>query len=1035
MAKSLTIVAVMGRRSFGCFLAAVFVSATVAWADDLVLFNRDIRPILSENCYACHGPDESKRMTGLRLDSESGAAATLSSGREAIVSGDPQSSEIFLRVSTDDAARRMPPAAFGHEALAEREIELIRLWIEQGAQWQGHWAYLPPERPAVPAARYPGWPANPIDSFVLQRLQEERLEPSPPASRETLIRRVTLDLTGETPQLADVDTFLADASPKAYETLVDRLLASPGYAERMAIRWLDAARYADTNGYQTDAARDMWRWRDWVIDAFAANKPFDEFTVEQVAGDMLPGARLDQIVATGFNRNHRGNGEGGIIDAEYAVEYVVDRVDTTSTVWLGLTVGCARCHDHKYDPITQKEYYELFAYFNNIPERGKAFKYGNSPPMVKAPTFEQEEQLRELERDLAALRKEHADLVRKTSRRRGRWEKTVSRAPADWVDEVGLAVAFPEDFRDANPADRTFKDGEFADLGDQADFSFTDRFSAAAWIRPERADGAIVAKTRHVDPEDATDTNPGWGMYLVDGKVQVNLISRWLDDCIRIESVDPVPLNEWSHVAFAYDGSKFAKGLRIFINGDPVKVKVNRDEMNQEIKSKEPLRVGRGLGLEYEGAIRRLTIYDRTLTADEIAVSAVARSLDAIARQASNERTAAESRKLELAFANAFGPESLTSLTAEVRSLEARHEQYTDALPTVMVMQEMSPRRPTHRLDRGAYDAPAEEVVPGLPRALSKTDPGSRLEFARWLVSRDNPLTARVIVNRVWQMFWGTGIVKTVEDFGSQGEWPTHPALLDWLAVEFMESGWDLKALVKTIVTSATYQQSSRAREMSPERDPDNRIFARGPRLRLPAEAVRDLTLSASGMLVPVVGGPSVKPYQPAGMWTELAGGKDYAMDTGGDLYRRSIYTFWKRAVPPPSMSLFDSAGREACTVRSVRTNTPLQALNRMNDASYMEASRALARRAIQEAGTKSDDRLDHMFRLVTSRRPSSDEQAVLASGLEYHLDRFRNDSEAAGALLGETDASPDGVSNPEMAAYSMMASLVLNLDETITRE
>ena len=352
-----------------------------------------------------------------------------------------------------------------------------------------------------------------------------------------------------------------------------------------------------------------------------------------------------------------------------------------------------------------------------------------------------------------------------------------------------------------------------------------------------------------------------------------------------------------------------------------------------------------------------------------------------------------------------------------------------------MVMQEMSPRRKTHRLDRGAYDAPAEEVVPGLPGALSKADPGSRLDFARWLVSRDNPLTARVIVNRVWQMFWGTGIVKTVEDFGSQGEWPTHPALLDWLAVEFMESGWDLKALVKTIVTSATYQQSSRAREMSLERDPDNRIFARGPRLRLPAEAVRDLTLAASGMLIPVVGGPSVKPYQPAGMWTELAGGKDYAMDTGGDLYRRSIYTFWKRAVPPPSMSLFDSAGREACTVRSVRTNTPLQALNRMNDASYMEASRALARRAIDEAGENSDDRLDHMFRLVTSRHPSSDEQAVLASGWEYHLDRFRNDSEAAGALLGETDASSDGVSNPEMAAYSMMASLVLNLDETITRE
>ena len=1035
IAKSLTIVAVMGRFGFGCLLAAGLVLVSAGRAEVQVLFNRDIRPILSENCFACHGPDESKRMTSLRLDSESGAAEALSSGRRAIVPGTPRESELFRRISTDDAARRMPPAAFGHEPLAEREIELVRLWIEQGAEWQGHWAYLPPQRPAVPDSRYPGWPANPIDSFVLRRLQDERLEPAPPASRETLIRRVTLDLTGEPPQLPDVDKFLSDAAPEAYETVVDRLLASPGYAERMAIRWLDAARYADTNGYQTDAARDMWRWRDWVIDAFAANKPFDEFTIEQIAGDMLPDAQLDQVIATGFNRNHRGNGEGGIIDAEYAVEYVVDRIDTTSTVWLGLTVGCARCHDHKYDPITQQEYYELFAYFNNIPERGKAFKYGNSPPLVKAPTFEQEEHLRKLEAELAALRARQSDLVRKTSRRRGRWERGLAGNPADWVDEVGLTVAFPEGFRGPHPAERTFASGEFAELGDQADFSFTGRFSVAAWIRPERADGAIVARTRHVAPEEATEDNPGWGMYLVDGKVQVNLISRWLDDCIRIESVDPVPLNDWTHVAFTYDGTKYAKGLRIFIDGSPVKVKVNRDEMNQEIKSKEPLRVGRGLGLEYEGAIRRLMLYERTLTEDEVAVAAVAGSLDGIASRPASERTAAESRKLDLAFASAFGPETLTDLTAEVRDVEGRLREYSDALPTVMVMQEMSPRRKTHRLDRGAYDAPAEEVLPGLPDALSGTDPASRLDFARWLVSRDNPLTARVIVNRVWQMFWGTGIVKTVEDFGSQGEWPTHPELLDWLAVEFMESGWDLKALVKTIVTSATYQQSSRARETLLERDPDNRIFARGPRLRLPAEAVRDLTLSVSGMLVPVVGGPSVKPYQPAGMWTELAGGKDYAMDSGGDLYRRSVYTFWKRAVPPPSMSLFDSAGREACTVRSVRTNTPLQALNRMNDASYMEASRALARRTLREAGENADDRLDHLFRLVTSRRPSSDEQAVLASGLEYHLDRFRNDSEAAGALLGESRSPSDETPDPEMAAYSMMASLVLNLDETITRE
>ena len=804
----------------------------------------------------------------------------------------------------------------------------------------------------------------------------------------------------------------------------------------MAIRWLDAARYADTNGYQTDAARDMWRWRDWVIGAFAANKPFDEFTIEQIAGDMLPNASLSQIVATGFNRNHRGNGEGGIVDAEYAVEYVVDRVDTTATVWLGLSLGCARCHDHKYDPVTQTEYYELFAYFNNIPERGKAFKYGNSPPFRKAPTRDQAQHLAGLDAELARLIEQRDALLDREARNQPQWAARLVGRRSDWVDPMDLALAFPPDATGSDPSERDFDEGGFVEFADKGDFSFYDRFTATAWIRPEDPNGAIISKTGHTAGEENTQSNPGWGFYLADGRLQVNLVNRWLDDCLRIESKDAIPVGEWTHVGFTYDGTRLASGLRIYVNGQSVALNVIRDEMNQEIKSKEPLRVGRGLGLDYRGQIRRLLLYERALTPPEIEVMAVGHRLDEIARVPPADRRSSEVRKLRQAYLNALGPQPVTQLTAKIRNLQRDRQQYLDNVPTVMVMQEMEPRRSTFRLDRGAYDAPAEEVFPGLPDALSDRDPGSRLGFARWLVSADNPLTARVTANRVWQMLWGAGIVRTVEDFGAQGEWPSHPDLLDWLAVEFMDTGWDMKALVKTMVMSSAYRQSSRSRPALLERDPQNGLFARGPRLRLPAESVRDLSLAVSGLLVNTVGGRSVMPYQPEGLWSELAGGKDYPVGSGADLYRRSLYTFWKRAVPPPSMILFDSAGREACTVRSVRTNTPLQALNRMNDAAYIEASRALARRTLQEAGAGREERLRHLFRLVTARRPSGREYEVLASGFGHHLKRFDNDPQAALSLLGPSRGQTGrDVSDPEMAAFVIMASLVLNLDETITRE
>ena len=670
-----------------------------------------------------------------------------------------------------------------------------------------------------------------------------------------------------------------------------------------------------------------------------------------------------------------------------------------------------------------------------MPEKGKAFKYGNSPPFVKAPTGEQQATLARMDTDLAAVRADRDRVEKRHESERPEWERDIASEPTEWIDGRDLTLAYPEGHDLPRPTERAFEPGSFAELGDQADFGFRDRFSVTAWIRPEDPNGTIVSRTKHVLPEDDTQSNPGWGLYLKDSKLQVNLVNRWLDDCLRLETVQPVALGEWQQVGFTYDGTRLASGVRIFIDGESVDLNVIRDEMNQQISSKEPLRVGRGLGLDYRGKLRRLLIYGRALTLEEMRIAAEERSLDQIAAIPAADRTPTQSLKLEQAYREALGPADLTALAARIRDFERERAQYFDAVPTVMVMQEASPPRKTFRLDRGAYDAPAEQVQPGLPAALSPADPGDRLGFARWLASRDNPLTARVTVNRVWQMLWGAGIVETVEDFGSQGEWPTHPELLDWLAVDFMESGWDMKALVKTIVMSAAYRQSSRLRQGEAGPDPDNRLLARGPRLRLPAESVRDLSLAVSGLLVEGLGGPSVRPYQPAGLWTELAGGADYDVGSGADLYRRSLYTFWKRAVPPPSMMLFDSAGREACTVRSVRTNTPLQALNRMNDAAYMEASKALAGRALREAGDARNQRLGYMFRLATSRHPNERETQVLSSGFNHHLDRFRSDPQAATALLGEQPRHPAEVSQPEAAAYTMMASLVLNLDETITRE
>ena len=958
-------------------------------------FNRDIRPILSDRCFACHGPDAKNRMAGLRFDVETEARRAITSGK------------LLERIAAT-GPRRMPPPHTG-AGLTSAQISMLTAWVAAGAPWQKHWSFELPVRRTVPAG------VHPVDYFVRQRLTQEGLKPAARADRVTLIRRLSFDLTGLPPTPAEVDAFVRDGS---FERLVDRLLASPRYGERMAVRWLDAARYADTNGYQTDAERFMWRWRDWVIDAFNRNLPFDQFTIEQLAGDLLPNARRDQIIATGFNRNHRGNGEGGSLDAEFLAEYAVDRVETTSTVWLGLTLGCSRCHDHKYDPFTQKEFYQLFAYFNNIPEKGKVFKYGNSPPVIAAPTPEQEQELGEYDRRWLQAQATFA----RVPKLRQPWEASV--APGtDW--QPGRALLY------GPSREQTFDGQTVQNAGNVAPYGFNDRFTIAAWIKPEQKDGAIVS--RSVDKDEAA----GYGLYLRDGKVQVNLVQRWLDDCLRVETKALVELGRWTHVAMSYDGSLMADGIRVYVNGERAELKYLVDDLNQTFQTKEPLRIGGGNGLRFRGAIRDVRIYNRVIEPDEAAILAVSENISSLARK--QNRSRAEEQKLDYAFLDQFAPAATRAAWRELWDAREERENFLRKVPTVMVMQERPTPTPTFVLNRGQYDRPGDRVERGTPKSLPPMPDGfpkNRLGLARWIVSPENPLTARVIVNRYWQMLFGTGLVKTVEDFGSQGEWPSHPELLDWLAIEFRESGWDLKHLLKLIVMSETYQQESRVTPELWQRDPENRLLARGPRYRWPAEMIRDQALLAAGLLVEKEGGPSVKPYQPAGLWKELSGGSDYQRDHGENLYRRSMYTFWKRASPPPGLMTFDSAGREACTVRESRTNTPLQALTLMNDETYLEAARKIAERMIREGGANDADRLRYGFRLLASRLPRDRESSVLSDSLRHHRDRYRTHPDQGRDLLKQGESAADPAIDPrELAAWTTVASMLLSLDEVITKQ
>ncbi len=1105
----------------------VYLTTVTATVESRIDFNRDIRPILSDKCWVCHGPDAPNKKIKLRLDSEAAATADLGRGRRAVVPGSPEQSQLVRRITAEDESMRMPPVDSGHK-LTPSEIVSLTEWIKQGAKWQEHWSFIPPTKSDLPQVINSSWPKNAVDYFVLEKLEREGLKPSREADRATLIRRLSFDLNGLPPTPKEVDHFLNDTSPNAYEKVVDRLLASPRYGERMAFGWLDVARYADTNGYQIDGDRSMWRWRDWVIEAYNGNMPFDQFVIEQLAGDLLPNPTLDQKIATAFNRNHRINAEGGIVPEEYRIEYVVDRVDTTSTVFMGLTVGCARCHNHKYDPLTQKEYYQLSAYFNSIDEDGHSFDQGNSPPWIAAPTEAEQRQLRQSDREISQSENRIDLLTEKSSGSKDRWEKTLlaSKSNRHWFPGDKLLVHLAMDERTApvlNKSDRAhheqyerkkdeppvqfeigFKGGKpryvpaptgqgvafdgklYFDGGIHADFrykstksDYRERFTIAAWIYPEaEQSGSIVTKVSD-SPAELEGNIPqagGYGLYFLNGRIHFNMVFRWGEDTLRVETEKALALKQWHHVAVVFDGTKaWDDRTRVYINGQEDKLKFNQRNFFLLFGgTKDTLKIGAGGGpdFRFKGALDEVRLYSRALTRDETAILACADSLEKIAAIPKAGRTRPQEMKLHEAFLAQAAPVELKQAYNKLAELKKQKQIFEDTITTLMVMEELPEPRPAFLLKRGAYDAQGERVERGVPAVLPPAPagfPSNRLGFARWLVSGEHPLTARVAVNRLWQMLFGTGLVKTAEDFGSQGEQPSHPELLDWLAVAFRDGTaecgmrnaecgmnaksrtqesakpqpWNVKALLKTIVMSATYRQSSKRSPHSASRiphsdDPDNRLLARGPRLRLPAEMIRDQALLVSGLLVEKPGGPSVKPYQPDGLYKDMAfsGLTGYERDKGEGLWRRSLYTFWKRTVLSPSMYVFDASTREFCTVRETRTNTPLQSLNLMNDVTYIETARMLAQRMLTEGGSTPVGRLNWAFRTAASRQPGEKELQVLLKNLSKQKKYFTRNPQEASRLLTFGEKRNDIKIDPvELAAYSAVASLILNLDETITKQ
>jgi Protein of unknown function (DUF1549)/Protein of unknown function (DUF1553)/Concanavalin A-like lectin/glucanases superfamily/Planctomycete cytochrome C len=1015
-----------------------------------LVFGRDIRPLLSDRCFSCHGPDPAKRSAGLRLDLVESATGPLPQHQDqrAIVPGNPGASALIKRITSADPLQIMPPAN-SHLTLNQAERDLLTRWIAEGAHYAPHFAYVTPVAPAVPPVSNPAWARHDLDRFILARLDEQGLKPAGEADPATLLRRVSLDLTGLPPTPDELAAFLADTRPDAYERQVDRLLASPRYGEHLAAWWLDLARYADSHGFQSDPERFMWLWRDWVINAFNRNMPFDQFTIEQLAGDLLPNATIDQVIATGFNRNHRINSEGGAIDEEWRIEQVLDRSETTSAVWLGLTMNCCRCHDHKYDPLTQKDYYQFAAFFNNVDEKGVDVSINsgrNVPPLAYKATVAQQSELDRIngllakaEAAQAAAKDESLDAKAKA------WVSTGAVLPAEptALATVTLAGALAAGERSTGSASVAWLDrgtGKALALRKATGgvrsqvtpaFDLGKPFSISWWMKRDMNAGKTGAGTLILAATGVADE--AIHIHLdAEGKLQADIRAAGFH--FAQGTAGTAPGKEWGHVAVTWDGSGRSSGLNILIDGQFQRLV----PMKREIPAAGPigsLLIGSdGKREAATTGIAEVRIFARELTTADIAALGFAERIAAIRGKPYGK---SEAELAEQVYRLGFTPQE--QLAGAVLQQQRDRDAIEREVPNTMVMKEMPKPRPMHILERGQYDAPRAEVTMNTPAFLPPLPadaPRNRLGLARWLVDERNPLTARVLVNRIWERFFGTGIVKTAENLGVQCNWPSHPELLDHLATVLVGGKWDLKAFLRLLVTSATYRQDATVTPVAQEQDPENLLLWHGPRVRLAAEVVRDQALLASGLLVEHLGGPSVRPYQPADIWSGNRFGnlEVYQLSTGDDLYRRSLYTFHKRTAPPINSTLFDMPSREFCVIRRSRTNTPLQALNLANDPTYLEAARVIGQQMVRGGGSP-EAQVAYAIQHILARAPRSEETTVLVAALARYTARYAQDPAATAALLKQGASPVDATLKPAAVVAAMLvASTILNLDEAVTK-
>ncbi len=1037
----------------------------IASAQDSIEFNRDIRPILNDTCFACHGPDSASRKGDLRLDQRDAAIE-----HGAISVGKPDESEMIRRILSNDPEEVMPPPEL-KKTLSPEQKKLLTDWIQSGAEYQQHWSYIAPVRPAIPEvpesvrAQLGTWPRNPIDNFVLSKLVASGLTPAPEADRHTLARRASFDITGLPPSPDLVSAFVNDSSPDAYEKYVDTLLMSPNWGEHRGRYWLDYARYADTHGIHFDNYREIWAYRDWVINAFNRNMSFDQFTIENLAGDLLPNATLDQKIASGFNRCNMTTNEGGIIDEEYAVLYTRDRVETVSAVWMGLTAGCATCHSHKFDELSQKEFYEMAAFFNNTTQAVRDGNIKDTPPVIPVPMPADRARFESLPPLIAASRAAVAD---RQSAARPEFDAWLTTATPETLgepvssDELHFLAALNEGdgrflhvsleggskeialnesakWRDGISGKAIAVQGAACDIPEVGDFEGDQPFSCAVWVNVPANDGGGAMCARM----EAGPGYRGWDFWMQQRRVGMHIINGWPDTGLKVVSKAQIPANEWVHVAVTYDGSRKASGLQIYINGAVQDKNVENDKLDgSTIRTATPWRIGQRAGSEaFTGALQDLRIQKRVLSAAEVDSLAKLNRFQATVAKAAEQRTEQETSELYNFWLKRFDT-AFIEKTAGLAALEKEEADIRARGTIAHVMNEKAEPATAYVLFRGEYDQRRDQVMAATPATFSsfpESAPKNRLGFAQWLLNPQHPLTTRVTVNRYWQEVFGTGIVRTTGDLGVSGELPSDQELLDWMAVEFREGGWDVKKLVRMMVTSAAYRQSSIVTPEKLDKDPANRLLSRGSRFRMDAEMVRDNALAVSGLLVSKIGGPSVKPYQPEGVWESIAMNgsttQRYKRDSGDNLYRRSLYTFVKRMAPPASLDIFNSPNREQCTVRRERTNTPLQALVTLNDEQFIEAARRFAENILRDGGPSHESRLQWAANRLVSREFRSEELSILKESLTQLSDFYHANSEEAGTLIRTGESKPDVSLDVEtLAAWTMLCNEMMNLDEVLNK-